>query len=98
MLQRKRVTDELIDVERSSCLIIIPEVRAYAVDHRSCAMAICDDVLESFLGSIEVWRRAIEKPKTRIGARNHCGQRLFDFVRNRGSDGVPGHPPRLALA
>ncbi len=96
--QGKRFPDELVDVERSSCPDITPEVRANAFYHLSRAMAISGDKLERFLGSIEIGRRAIKKAKARISTRDHCGQRLFDLVSNRGRDRVPGHQPRLALA
>ena len=61
-------------------------------------MAIGGDALESFLGFVEIGRRAIKKAKARIGTRDHRGQRLFDLVSNRGRDRVPGHQPRLTLA
>ena len=60
-------------------------------------MPVSGDEFEGLLGSIEIGWRAIKKAKARIGTRYHCGQRLLDFVRNRGRNRVAGHQARLAF-
>ena len=77
---------------------VVPEDCANASDHLIRAMAISDDPLERLLGSIEIGHRAIKKPKTRIGTRDHRGQWLSDLVSNRCRYRISGHESRLTLA
>ena len=61
-------------------------------------MAIGGNVLERLLCFVQIGYRAIKKSQACIGTRYHPGQWLFNFVGDRGSDGVASHQARLALA
>src|SRR4051794_15654131 len=66
-LEGQRFLNELVDIERRSGPVIVPEVRANAFDHPPGTMAIRNNPFQRLPGLVEIGRRTIEKAKARIG-------------------------------
>jgi hypothetical protein len=70
MLERKRLPDDPVDIERHPFTDTVLECRANAFNHVVRTMAIGGNTPERFDSLLKSRRRAVKKPQTGTGGRN----------------------------
>jgi hypothetical protein len=84
MGQGNDLTDRFVDLQAILPRGHIFDEGAYPADNVAGPIAVLDDLIEGVLNFLQIGRPVAKPAQSRIGVGDHAGDRLVDFMRNRG--------------